>query len=134
MPNHLKKRFIYLVIASVTIAVGLATRKMPQYFPVFIATYGGDTLWASLFFFVFRFIFPVPAVYKIAIGTYAFALAIEISQLYHAPWIDQFRHTFFGKMILGSGFLWSDLICYAIGTLFAWLLATLFEKSPSLGQ
>ena len=131
MPYLSKKRILYFVLAVCIVAIGLATRKMPQLFPDFIAAYGGDTLWASLFFFLFRLLFPTPSAIKIAICTFAFALAIEISQLYHAPWIDQIRHTFLGKMILGAGFLWTDLICYAAGTLFALLLATLFEKSPS---
>ena len=40
---------------------------------------------------------------------------IEISQLYHAPWIDSIRATTLGGLILGFGFLWSDLICYTVG-------------------
>ena len=38
-----------------------------------------------------------------------------MSQLYHAPWIDSIRHTTLGGLILGYGFLWSDLACYAVG-------------------
>ena len=45
----------------------------------------------------------------------AFSVAIEISQLYHAPWIDSIRRTTLGGLILGFGFLWSDLACYAVG-------------------
>jgi len=45
----------------------------------------------------------------------AFSVAIELSQLYHAPWIDSIRHTTLGGLILGFGFVWSDLICYAVG-------------------
>ena len=44
-----------------------------------------------------------------------FSVAIELSQLYHAPWIDSIRHTTLGGLILGFGFLWSDLACYAVG-------------------
>ena len=45
----------------------------------------------------------------------AFSVAVELSQLYHAPWIDSIRHTTIGGLILGFGFLWSDLACYALG-------------------
>ena len=45
----------------------------------------------------------------------AFSVAIELSQLYHAPWIDSIRQTTLGGLILGFGFLWSDLACYAAG-------------------
>jgi glycopeptide antibiotics resistance protein len=104
---------------------------MPQYFPAIISTYGGDILWAALFFFLLRAIFPQQSKYKLALINYSFGLLIEVSQLYHAPWIDDIRRTFLGKMLLGFGFMWSDVLCYAIGTVLAWLLATLLEKSSS---
>jgi glycopeptide antibiotics resistance protein len=126
-----KRRLVYAILFCITIPIGLATRKMPDYFPSLISTYGGDILWAALFFFLLRAIFPHQSKYKLAAINYAFGLGIEISQLYHAPWIDDIRRTFAGKMLLGFGFMWSDVLCYAIGTLLAWLLATLLEKSPS---
>jgi hypothetical protein len=43
------------------------------------------------------------------------SVAIEVSQLYHAPWIDAIRRTLPGGLVLGYGFLWSDLVCYAAG-------------------
>jgi len=44
----------------------------------------------------------------------AIAYLVEISQLYHAPWIDGLRHSTPGGLILGFGFLWSDLVCYTV--------------------
>ncbi len=44
-------------------------------------------------------------------------VTVELSQLYHAPWIDSIRQTTLGGLILGFGFLWSDLACYALGVL-----------------
>jgi hypothetical protein len=40
---------------------------------------------------------------------------VEISQLYHAPWIDSIRQTTPGGLVLGFGFLWTDLVCYSVG-------------------
>ncbi|MCU0321472.1 MAG: DUF2809 domain-containing protein [Chitinophagaceae bacterium] len=128
----LKRRMIYCVLFLVTIPIGLATRKKPEWFYEPIAKYGGDILWTSLFFFLFRIIFPTKKLLTILCYTYAFAVSIEISQLYHANWIDDIRRTFLGKMILGFGFLWSDLMCYAIGALLGWVLATLIEKKSSI--
>ena len=53
-----------------------------------------------------------------------FSVAIETSQLYHAPWIDAIRRTRPGALVLGYGFLWSDLACYAAGV----ALATAVER------
>jgi hypothetical protein len=45
----------------------------------------------------------------------ALALLVEVSQLYHAPWIDSIRQTTLGGLVLGFGFLWTDLVCYSVG-------------------
>jgi len=63
----------------------------------------------------------------IAISALAFSIAIELSQLYHAPWIDSIRHTTLGALILGFGFVWSDLICYAVGVLLGVEIETLWR-------
>ena len=47
--------------------------------------------------------------------TYVLSCLVEFSQLYQAPWINQRRHTVPFNFILGQGFLWSDLVAYAIG-------------------
>jgi hypothetical protein len=44
-----------------------------------------------------------------------FSYVIEFSQLYQSDWINTLRDTTLGGLILGYGFLWSDLLCYAAG-------------------
>jgi hypothetical protein len=133
-PGHLKLRLSYLLLVSIIIPIGLATRKIPELFPTLIAEFGGDTLWATLFFLLFRMVFPEWTRLKTAILTYLFGVLIELSQLYQAQWIIEWRHTFLGQMLLGQGFLWSDLICYAVGVFFGWLLAFLFEEALLIGR
>jgi hypothetical protein len=81
----------------------------------FIAAHAGDTLWALAAFLGIGLILPRASTQTIAMLAMAFSVAIELSQLYHAPWIDSIRHTTLGGLILGFGFVWSDLICYAVG-------------------
>lgn len=52
-----------------------------------------------------------------AVITLALAFLVEISQLYHAPWIDTIRQTTLGGLVLGFGFLWTDLVCYSAGVM-----------------
>ena len=47
------------------------------------------------------------------------AVAVEVSQLFHPAWLDEIRATRIGGWILGFGFLWSDLACYAAGVVLA---------------
>lgn len=97
--------------------MGLLSRKFTV-IPLWI----GDVLWATMVYFIFRFIFMRMPISRIAIISLAFCYAIEFIQLYKASWINNLRHTLFGRLVLGEGFLWGDLVCYTIGILIAMLL------------
>ena len=57
----------------------------------------------------------------IAVATLALAFAVEASQLYQADWINAVRDTPIGALVLGRGFLRSDLVCYTAGVGTGWL-------------
>lgn len=110
-----RSRYLYVVLILVTLFVGLASRKSPEYFNEFLAEYLGDTLWALLVFWGLGFVFQKKSIAYIAILSLTFSFCIELSQLYQAPWIESIRDTTLGALVLGHGFLWSDLICYTTG-------------------
>jgi len=60
----------------------------------------------------------------------AIAFLVEFSQLYHAPWIDSIRHTWLGGLVLGFGFLWTDLVCYTAGIAIGLTLLHLLANTP----
>ncbi|MBC7851611.1 MAG: DUF2809 domain-containing protein [Chitinophagaceae bacterium] len=122
-------RLIYLLLLIPIIAIGLATRKAPHLFPSFVSEYGGDTFWALMFFIIFRILWIDKSIRHVAVATFLFCLIIELSQLYQGEWLNKLRETFPGQMLLGHGFLWSDLLCYAVGVLMGWILAQLIERS-----
>jgi len=62
-----------------------------------------------------RAFFPKLPTRLVALYAGMFSLLIELSQFYHAPWIDAIRATRIGGLVLGFGFLWRDLVCYALG-------------------
>ena len=111
----IRARLCFAVAAMIAIALGLATRMAPGAFPEAIARYGGDVLWASTAALLAGVLLPGARASWRSAGAFAFAVAIECGQLYHAPWIDSIRATTPGALVLGSGFLWSDLACYAAG-------------------
>ena len=110
-----------LVIAVVA-ALGLGSRKFARTLPWFFATYAGDTLWALAAFLGIGLLRLSLSTRDAAILALLFSLAIELSQLYHAPWIDAVRSTTLGGLVLGFGFLWSDLACYAVGVALGMML------------
>jgi hypothetical protein len=95
--------------------LGISSRRYAHLLPGFIAAYSGDTLWALAAFLGTGLVLPRASTRTIALLAMIFSVAIELSQLYHAPWIDSIRQTTLGGLILGFGFLWSDLSCYAVG-------------------
>ena len=123
-----KRRIVYCILFLLIIPVGLATRRQPQLFYSFIAEYGGDTFWSTMFFFLFRIWRPSQPLWKIALCTFLFSVVIEISQLYHAEWIDIIRDTFPGKMLLGNTFYWTDIMCYFAGTVLGWFIARIADS------
>ncbi|MDF1549074.1 MAG: DUF2809 domain-containing protein [Bacteroidales bacterium] len=106
MIRNRKVNFLLIVITTI---IGLASRKYPVFFGYFLAEYLGDTLWALLIYWIFGWIF------KIVLYALFFSYFIEISQLYHATWIDGIRSTRLGALLLGHGFLWTDIVCYTVG-------------------
>lgn len=109
------KRWIYLFVTFIIVVSGLASRKFGSLLPVFVANYSGDTLWAAMVYFGFRFLFPFSPAIRTACWALLFSYCIEISQLYQADWINAIRGTTLGALILGHGFLWTDMICYTVG-------------------
>jgi len=82
-------------------------------------------------FLLFGFLFPKKSLRWVAIAALAFSFGIEISQLYHAYWIDNLRSNPLGGRILGYGFLWSDLVSYTAGIGFGVAMEKLFLKKWS---
>ena len=115
-----RKRNRYFIYIVLTIIVGLFSRT--SYIPDFILPYLGDTLYTLMFFFIFGFLFPKMSSFKVALLSILTCYVIELSQLCQAPWLNEIRSYRLGGLILGYGFLWSDLVSYAIGGVLGFLI------------
>lgn len=123
-----RNRILYILFTVITLAVGLASRKMPEYFGNFLAEYLGDTLWALLVFWCICILFNGMKTLKVALIALLFSYFIEVSQIYHAPWIDNIRNTTLGALVLGHGFLWTDIVCYTVGIFFGTVIDLFLQK------
>jgi Protein of unknown function (DUF2809) len=106
---------VQIILIFLACVLGIGSRRYAHVLPGFIAAYAGDTLWALAAFLGIGLVLPRESTRTIASLAMAFSVAVEISQLYHAPWLDSIRESTLGGLILGFGFLWSDLACYAVG-------------------
>jgi len=107
-------------------------RSFSNSFPNWINLYLGDILWALMIFFLFGLLFRNTETRWVTESAILFSFSIEISQLYHSQWIDSLRKTRIGGLVLGYGFLWSDLVSYTvgigIGVLIEWLMALYIKR------
>ena len=105
----------WVALVGVVVATGLGSRRFRPHLPAFVAAYAGDTLWALAAFLGIGLLLPRASTWRVALLAISFSVMIEVSQLYHAPWIDSVRGTTVGGLVLGFGFVRSDLACYAVG-------------------
>ncbi len=116
-----RNRTIYGLLTLSILLLGMASRRFFGEL-YFIKTYMGDVLWALMVFFGLAFVVKHWHTKAVALATLLVSFSIEISQLYHAPWIESLRVTRLGGLVLGFSFVWSDLICYSVGVLIGLLV------------
>jgi len=103
-------RRTYFLIVCAVIITGLASRRIPVIPPGV-----GDALWALMIFFIIRTLYIKSDRKLLSMMSLTICYLVEFSQLYQAPWLNNIRRTLVGRLVLGQGFLWSDLLAYAIG-------------------
>ena len=123
-----RNRLLYLILTIIVMILGLLSRKISG-LPKIIELYSGDILWSLMVFLLFAFLFNKKSTIFIISWAIICSYSIEISQLYHAPWIDAIRNTVLGGLILGFGFLWSDLVCYTIGIIIGIIIDIMINKT-----
>lgn len=110
-----RNRWIYAAFTLLIIGLGLGSRAFSSVLSDAVNPYLGDSLWAAMIFTGCGFLFQKLKTMMTGIISLIFCFIIEISQLYHAEWIDRIRDTSLGGLVLGYGFLWSDIGAYTVG-------------------
>ena len=106
----LKQRLRYLTGIAVLIALGILSRKTR-----IVPNACGDALWAMMVYCCWRIVLiEKPPAVSAAVALIT-SYAVEFSQVLTPDWLVKLRSTFLGHMLLGQGFLWSDLVAYTIG-------------------
>lgn len=111
------KRSHSLVLFISCIGLGLFLRKSGLVSIDFIHPSFGDFIWGVMTTAGFRIILPNKKVEVVVGLSFATNTLIELSQLLDANWIKSLRAIPALGFILGSSFLWTDIIAYALGVL-----------------
>jgi hypothetical protein len=111
----MRSRIAFLACVPPVVLLGLASRRYGATLHEVLAAYSGDTLYAVMIYLLVGAAIPQIGLKVRAAAALTACFTIEVSQLYHGAWIDSLRHTALGGLVLGFGFLWSDVVCYAVG-------------------
>ena len=113
----LRTSLIRAALALVVIACGLSLRwyGFPLGLPAFVVKYGGSLLWATMVFLLVGGLLPRLTRAQLAAIAMVIAVVVEFSRLVHTPWLDAFRLTTAGALLLGRIFSLWNLAAYAAG-------------------
>jgi hypothetical protein len=106
------------------ILVGLALRRygFGLGLPAVVVKYGGSALWAMMVFFLVAIAASNLSRHHVASIAAAIAVGVELFRLVHTPWLDDFRLTTAGALLLGRIFSLWDLLAYGVGIILGMLL------------
>lgn len=119
-----RKILVSLIGIIVLIPLGLYSRHLK-----WIPEETGDALWAMMVFCLWRIILVKQSLRLVAIISLTHSFLVEFSQILRWSWLVSFRSTFIGHMMLGQGFLWTDLLAYLIGILLIFCLFQSMERN-----
>ncbi len=129
-----RNRPTYALLIGLTIILGLASRKFSFLMPFWLAKNAGDTLYAVMAFWLVGFLFPRLSTSRAALAAGLFCFGIELLKFVQTPWLVAARHSRAGALVFGSGFHWSNLVCYAAGVAAAALIEKTLIKIPPSPQ
>jgi len=129
-----RARWRYALAILGTIVAGLASRAYAADLPWWLAKNAGDALYATMVFWGLGVVAPRARTSRVALAALAFCVAIELTQRFHAPWIDAVRATTPGRLVLGQGFHAFDLVCYVIGVALGVALELAWRRGARRGS
>ncbi len=99
------------------IVCGLALRRFGPGLglPFFFVKYGGSVLWGTMVFFLIAMAAPARSPSAIALISATVAICVELFRLVHTPWLDDFRLTTLGALLIGRVFSPLNMLAYAAG-------------------
>ncbi|MDF2119361.1 DUF2809 domain-containing protein [Roseiarcaceae bacterium H3SJ34-1] len=83
--------------------------------PFVVVKYGGSVLWGTALFLFVAICASRQPLRNVAWISIAIAICVELSRLVHTPWLDAFRLTLPGALLLGRIFSPCNMPAYGLG-------------------
>jgi len=106
------------------IVCGLALRKfgLGLGLPSVLVKYGGSMLWGTMVFFLVAIAAPGQPRWRMALISVLLAVCVELFRLVHTPWLDDFRLTTWGALLLGRVYSPWNMLAYGVGIMLGMIL------------
>ncbi|MGR9175437.1 ribosomal maturation YjgA family protein [Rhizobium leguminosarum] len=110
-------QFLPLAALFLVIVLGLVLRRFGYAagLPFIVVKYGGSALWGAMVYLLVALFVARSRPAVIAVTALFIAISVELFRLYHTPWLDAFRLTTAGALLLGRVFSLWNMLAYAIG-------------------
>jgi hypothetical protein len=104
-------------LGSAVILSGLALRGFGAGLglPSSLVKYGGSLLWGTMVFFLVAIPAHGLSRGRVVLIAAAITIGVELFRLVHAPWLDAFRLTLPGALLLGRIFSLWNMLAYGFG-------------------
>ena len=113
------------------IVCGLALRKfgLGLGLPSVLVKYGGSMLWGTMVFFLVAIAAPGQSHRRVALISASLAICVELFRLVHTPWLDDFRLTTAGALLLGRVYSPWNMLAYGVGIMLGMILDRLARSA-----
>lgn len=117
-------RFLRASVCAAIIVSGLALRRfgLGLGIPAAIVKYGGSLFWGAMVYVLVAIAMRGLSRPQTAAAAIVIAVDVELLRLVHTPWLDDFRSTLAGALLLGRIFSLWNILAYGGGILLALLL------------
>jgi hypothetical protein len=105
----------YLCISIIVCGLALRYFGFSVGLPAVVVKYGGSILWSAMVFFLVAMSASRLPRTNIALIATVIAVGVELFRLLHTPWLDAFRLTLPGALLLGRIFSMWNMLAYGAG-------------------
>jgi uncharacterized protein DUF2809 len=106
-----------ICLCASIVCSGLALRRygFDLGLPAIVVKYGGSILWGAMVFFLVAIAAPQSSRRNVVLISAVIAVCVEMFRLVQTPWLDEFRLTLAGTLLLGRIFSLWDILAYGGG-------------------
>ena len=117
-----QSRRVAIALCIAIIISGLLLRRVGPGFglPFIVVKYGGSLLWGTMVYALLAILAVRRPAAQLAALAALIALGVELFRLWHTPWLDAFRLTTAGALLLGRVFSPWNLVAYGAGIGLGW--------------